>query len=480
MATKIGHGLVPQYWDMAPHQPLRIVPTLRTPPAVPPVRLGPLFSGFGLALGILWSGKSAYEAIRAVPKQLPWMPNSHVDPAILSDPQRAAEKAKNLFGHIDTPHLYQLHYVREKQSILSSRIDDPFERSLMIVDDQGDWVQIPLDGQASGDLLLSSLFVSGFERQPLHVRADIEKRLIEVELKRRGLPGEAPKKKPGKSLFERYVEYIQQLLEALRKKENGEPFILPTFLLNDEHIIPHNEPFRRRQAVNSSASQKTGNASKLSGLSMDKELVARRYDEYAGDYEGHSIKMKANMGETVAEYLNPYVRQGTHLLDVAGGDGLATQLLDNTKVKVTIIDLSGGMLEAAQKKRPNVVDVKIADFDNNLPFADETFDYATCISALEFARDLEFTLREMFRVTKREGLILFTSDRLDSYSAAQSIQHDEYYIHDPKGFFSRRYSTDAIRRLVKKFGGSIVRHGVHNAYSLENQWVRYDYFLVRK
>ena len=140
------------------------------------------------------------------------------------------------------------------------------------------------------------------------------------------------------------------------------------------------------------------------------------------------------------------------------------------------MDISDQLLDVARSRRTNIVDTVIADFDERFPFECGSFDYTICVSALEFCSDLAFTLKEMFRVTRRDGGILFTIDKLDKRSR---IQHEEIYVHDCKGFFSRRYPVRVVLQLLAQLGAVVEKRGTHKAYQLEEHWVNYEYFLAR-
>lgn len=214
--------------------PLRVVPPLpKTPPATPGTGFGRLFGGIGLSISMLWTGKAAYDAVKAVPSQLPWMPGPSVAPEIWTDPKRVMEEAHARFGHIDTPQLNQLLFIREKQALPTRRdvMRNPHDRSLMVQDEDGNWVQVPLNGQETGALVIGDLWKNGFPRKPTHQRASDEVRLIELELSRRDYQ-DTPKTDTDKSFIERYAEYIQELAEAMRKRANGENVQLPTLVIN--------------------------------------------------------------------------------------------------------------------------------------------------------------------------------------------------------------------------------------------------------
>lgn len=188
--------------------------------------------------------------MRAVPSQLPWMPGKPVDPTIWSDPERVRVEANARFGQMDTGHLNTLRFVREKQAVPVRRdpMHDPHDRNLFVQTENGEWVQIPLAGQQSGALEIATLWKHGFLGKPMYERAADELMLIEIELGRRNFQIEESQSDADNNWFERYTEYIQKLLEALRQRENGENVPLPTFVFDTQEET-NMELERRPQAM---------------------------------------------------------------------------------------------------------------------------------------------------------------------------------------------------------------------------------------
>jgi len=96
-------------------------------------------------------------------------------------------------------------------------------------------------------------------------------------------------------------------------------------------------------------------------------------------------------------------------------------LMDN-ELEPILLQLDGRILDLASGRLPTyrrflspgetdiiAADRDIADFDKLLPFKNKEFDHALCINALYRAADPLFTLRELRRVTRRGGSIIFTT-----------------------------------------------------------------------
>jgi demethylmenaquinone methyltransferase / 2-methoxy-6-polyprenyl-1,4-benzoquinol methylase len=100
------------------------------------------------------------------------------------------------------------------------------------------------------------------------------------------------------------------------------------------------------------------------------------------------------------------LRPGHHLLDVACGTGLvataAMQVLGSAE-NITCLDPSEGMLGVAKQKLPARFVLGRAE---QLPFADNSFDFLTMGYALRHVTTLEEAFREYHRVLKPGGRVL--------------------------------------------------------------------------
>ena len=114
------------------------------------------------------------------------------------------------------------------------------------------------------------------------------------------------------------------------------------------------------------------------------------------------------MGDEIIRLLNP--KHDDLVLDVAAGTGepgltIATMLKTG---KVTVTDLSEGMLEVARENAEsrNIknIETRVCDVCE-LPFADNTFDAVSCRFGFMFFPDMRLAAEEMVRVLKPGGRI---------------------------------------------------------------------------
>jgi SAM-dependent methyltransferase len=92
------------------------------------------------------------------------------------------------------------------------------------------------------------------------------------------------------------------------------------------------------------------------------------------------------------------VGEGTRLLDVGCGSGLACAIAAGRGAQVTGLDASPGLLEIARERAPEG-DFRLGDM-TSLPFDDDSFDVVTFINTLFFAADHEAALREAAQVAR--------------------------------------------------------------------------------
>jgi len=116
----------------------------------------------------------------------------------------------------------------------------------------------------------------------------------------------------------------------------------------------------------------------------------------------------AAMGKAVTEALVEYARpqSGMRVLDLASGTGepaISLAMRVGAQGHVTALDLSADLLEIARGRArerglENFV-TQQADA-HTLPFADDSFDLATCRFGVMFFRDIGLALRELHRVLR--------------------------------------------------------------------------------
>lgn len=129
------------------------------------------------------------------------------------------------------------------------------------------------------------------------------------------------------------------------------------------------------------------------------DSVARRYDR---------MNALASLGQdrlwraALVRALDP--RPGESMLDLAAGTGASARPLARAGARVVAVDLSFGMASLGQRRHRRlrfVLGDALA-----LPFADQTFDAATCSFGLRNMADPVAALRELRRVVRPDGSLV--------------------------------------------------------------------------
>jgi len=118
--------------------------------------------------------------------------------------------------------------------------------------------------------------------------------------------------------------------------------------------------------------------------------AAETYDQYA------DIQQKIGQ-----DLIDQYYHAAGKVLDLGSGTGYFAQKLGSTK-QVILLDLAQNMLNQSQYTQ------KICAHFNNLPILDQTIDLCYANMALHWSGDLSTSLREIRRVLKQSGTLIFS------------------------------------------------------------------------
>jgi 2-polyprenyl-3-methyl-5-hydroxy-6-metoxy-1,4-benzoquinol methylase len=146
---------------------------------------------------------------------------------------------------------------------------------------------------------------------------------------------------------------------------------------------------------------------------------------------------------------------GTSLLDVGCGGGSNTAAFASAGLEASGVDVVPEFVELARQSHPGIrFETAAAE---NLPFANESFDYVVLLSVLEHVRDWRATLSEAVRVLKPGGVVFVTTT-----NRFCPKQHEIRYIW---GF---GYLPDRLRRAIYSYAmkhkPSLVHHTELPAY----------------
>jgi len=159
--------------------------------------------------------------------------------------------------------------------------------------------------------------------------------------------------------------------------------------------------------------------------------------------------------DLVLDFLKPGPKES--ILDAGCGTGIFTLDLLLAGSRVVGLDISLPMLIRANNKLGGSPFHPVSGDMNALPFRDGFFDKTMSITALEFIQDGKGAVAELFRVTKRGGVIVAaTLNSLSPWADRRREEAKKGHAIFSKAIFR---STDELRSLAPVEG--VVRTAVH-------------------
>ena len=126
------------------------------------------------------------------------------------------------------------------------------------------------------------------------------------------------------------------------------------------------------------------------------------YDQWFTTPIGSLVKKYE--AELILDLLKP--EKGEAILDAGCGTGIFTLDILLSGSKVVGLDISFPMLIQAGKKLQGLPFQRVLGDMLHLPFPESIFDKVVSITALEFIKDTEGAIKELFRVTRRGGTVV--------------------------------------------------------------------------
>lgn len=124
-------------------------------------------------------------------------------------------------------------------------------------------------------------------------------------------------------------------------------------------------------------------------------------EEYNRIYGSEGIRQLESFYLWVLDQIRP--RRGARLLDVACGEGSLSRIgaqRYGLQAHGSDLSIAAARIAAAESRGPFAV-----SSGEQLPYADASFDYVTCIGSLEHFLDMRAGLREMARVVRPDGTV---------------------------------------------------------------------------
>jgi ubiquinone/menaquinone biosynthesis C-methylase UbiE len=178
-----------------------------------------------------------------------------------------------------------------------------------------------------------------------------------------------------------------------------------------------------------------------------------KYDQWFSTPIGSLVKEVEE--ELFLDLLKP--SRGERILDAGCGTGIFTRGILSCGSKVVGLDVSLPMLLRARQKGEGLPLRVTAGDMLNLPFPDDCFDKTASVTALEFIADGSKAVRELFRVTRKGGIVaVATLNSLSPWATRRKEKAREGHILFQKVFFR---SPGELASLAPAKG--ITRTAVH-------------------
>ena len=195
-------------------------------------------------------------------------------------------------------------------------------------------------------------------------------------------------------------------------------------------------------------------------MSDQRDVDGRLFDEWPEKYDRW---FETPIGALVKKYetdlfldlLQPH--PGDSILDVGCGTGVFTLNILAAGAYVTGLDISIPMLKRAEYKTKGYPFRTVAGDMSFLPFADKCFDKVISMTALEFIADGRQAVADLFRVTRKGGVVVVTTlNSLSPWAARRKKAADKGHSLFERMIFR---SPDEMRAIAPVEG--LVKTAIH-------------------
>lgn len=139
-------------------------------------------------------------------------------------------------------------------------------------------------------------------------------------------------------------------------------------------------------------------------VTVDKTAIAAAFSRAAGSYDT-AADLQRKTGETLLGLGQQHA--GVSVLDAGCGTGHFSRRWRELGKRVIAFDLAAGMLDHARQQQA-ADDYLLGDIEH-IPLPDHAIDICFSNLAVQWCADLPAALAELYRVTRRGGIILFST-----------------------------------------------------------------------
>ena len=216
------------------------------------------------------------------------------------------------------------------------------------------------------------------------------------------------------------------------------------------------------------------NDSTTTPIDTETDEVLREWRESAFYWQKHADTIRTMFGPVTQALIDDaQIMEGDDVLDVAGGAGEPSLTITETvgpTGSVTYTDAVQEMVAAAktEAKRRGLTNLTFKHCSaQSLPFESQSFDAVVCRLGVMFFPDTLAAVREMLRVTKREGVISFAvwgKSVLNPFSYLITDVVARYFeaaSNDPNASDAFRFAeTGSLPRILADAGASDIKERV--------------------
>ncbi|WP_353243329.1 malonyl-ACP O-methyltransferase BioC [Providencia sp.] len=164
----------------------------------------------------------------------------------------------------------------------------------------------------------------------------------------------------------------------------------------------------------------------------DKQKIAAAFGRAAASYDAIASYQQGTgeqlLNKLKSTLVTKQINKPLRVLDAGCGTGFFSQKLKNQGHIVTGLDLSSGMLDVAKSK--DTADEYVCADMESIPVSSARFDVVFSNLSIQWCESLYGALSELYRVTKRGGVIVFTTLAENSLSElSEAWQSLDGYSH---------------------------------------------------
>ncbi len=165
---------------------------------------------------------------------------------------------------------------------------------------------------------------------------------------------------------------------------------------------------------------------------LNKRLLRRSFNAAAVSYDAAAV-LQREVGKRLIERLELIRLNPRWVLDIGAGTGTTTRQLMRRypRARFVALDIAPAMLSRARRRAPLLQRLRCACADaESLPFATDSFDLVFSNLTLQWVNDPGRVFREIQRVLRPSGLLVFTSLGPDTLKELrQSWECADGYVH---------------------------------------------------